>query len=238
MNGTPELSEMTKAVHGKLLEWEQEVENSKKPVHSLITIIGYKKTIALLQYNAALKIARLGTELLERSIKNRSESLLLGLIKRPMFESYTRGMWFEYIAEEKQAKGFLKRREEDAEEGWTTLRSEESAPWLVQMWDVLEEKKIMEKTVEWMRKQREWWNDSAHVTARSVQIGWSNKDGKVLQSDESMIRDLIALVEIGGQCAGHMHVLNESDSAKEDRINQEKLEFRSILETYLKSKFG
>ena len=227
---TSKLSETVRAVHKKLLEWEQEIEHLKKSVYQPTASIENKKMAILLQYNATVKIARLGAELLERSMENRSQGLLLGLIKRPMFESYVRGMWFEHVADEKRAKDFLFRNERDKEKGWKTLKSEKPSPKLENMWKVLEDKDIEKETIKWMRDQRNWWNDSTHVTARSVWMGWSNEYGEMLQGDEQMINDLVALVEMGARCAGRIHALNEGDSAKEKRIHQEKQELRDIIE--------
>ena len=184
---------------------------------------------AILQYNATVKIARLGANLLEKSMENRKEILLFGLTKRPMFESYTRGMWFEHVADERRAKDFLYRSKRDKETQWKTLGSEMGTPGLERMWNDLLKKNVMRETVEWMKEKKDWWNDSTHVTARSVLMGWSNKHGEVLQDDKQMKGDLVALVETGAQCAGHIHTLNEGNSAREIRIHQEKQKLRDVL---------
>ena len=138
------MSETVRAVHRKLLEWEQEIEQLKKSVYPSTEGVKNKKMAALLQYNATLKIARLGAELLERSIENRSEGLLLGLTKRPMFESYVRGMWFEHVADERQAEGFLYR---DKKRGEETMKSRIPPPNLEKILKILQSKGIEEKTV-------------------------------------------------------------------------------------------
>ena len=146
-----------------------------------------------------------------------------------MFESYTRGMWFEYMADEKQAKDFLFRSKQDEEKGYVTLRSEKATPGLEKMWNALQKENVMRDMVEWIRKRKDWWNDSTHVTARSVQMGWSNEYGEIIQNDEQMRNDLTVFLEIGAQCAGHIHTLNEGNDAMEERIHQEKQELRNIL---------
>ena len=123
-----------------------------------------------LYIHLVVKIARLGAGLLEKSMENREESLLLGLTKRPMFESYTRGMWFEYMADEKQAKDFLFRSKQDEEKGYVTLRSEKATPGLEKMWNALQKENVMRDMLEWIRKRKDWWNDSTHVTARSEKM--------------------------------------------------------------------
>lgn len=244
---TPELREVAREVHRKLLEWEQEIECSKKPdLRQYRKTIGYRGEAAILQYNASVKIALLGAELLERSIENRKESLLLGLTKRPMFESYTRGIWFEYVAKEERAKRFLSRRKEDKNRKWTTLGSEQETPPLGGMWDAVdnvlqeeneesqkwdpEERRIIREAIKWMKKGKDWWNDSTHVTARSAWMGWSNEYGEMIQNDEQMRSDLVTLVEIGARCAGRIHALSELNNTRDRRILQEKQRLRDILE--------
>ena len=223
------MSETVRAVHRKLLEWEQDVEHSKKPISQYVATIGCKGKAAILQYNAALKIVRLGADLLEKSMENRKESLLFGLTKRPMFESYTRGMWFEHVADEERAKDFLSRSERDKKEEWKTLKSKKPSPKLENMWKALEDKDIEKETIEWMRRKRNWWDDSTHVTARSVLMGWSNEYGETIQNDGQVKNDLTSLVEIGARCAGRIHTLNEGNRAREERIHEEKQELRNIL---------
>ena len=176
-----------------------------------------------------VKVARLGVSLLEKSMENREESLLHGLTKRPMFESYTRGMWFEYVADEKQAEDFLLRSKKDEENEYMTLRSEKASPSLEKMWNALQKEDLMRNMVEWIRKRKDWWNDSTHITARSVQMGWSNEYGEIIQKDEYMKDDLTTFLEIGAQCAGHIHTLIEGNDAIEERILQEKQKLRDIL---------
>ena len=231
---TPELNEMVRIAHRKLLEWEESIKPLKKLIPQHIETIGWKKTAAILQYNAAVKIARLGASLLEKSMENREEGLLHGLTKRPLFESYTRGIWFEYVADEKQAEDFLLRSKKDEENKYMTLRSEKATPSLEKMWNALQKKEgVIRDMVKWIRKRKDWWNDSTHVTARSVQMGWSNEYGEAIQKDKYMKDGLTAFLEIGAQCAGHIHVLIEGNYAMEERIHQEKLKLRGIIEADL-----
>ena len=65
---TPELSETVRVVHRKLLEWKQEIEHSEKPLLLDEVTISWKGKAAILQYNATVKIARLGANLLEKSM--------------------------------------------------------------------------------------------------------------------------------------------------------------------------
>ena len=179
---TSELSEIVRAVHTKLLEWEQEIEQLKKSVYPSTEGIKNKKMAALLQYNATLKIARLGAELLERSMENRSEGLLLGLTKRPMFESYVRGMWFEHVADEKQAEGFLYR---DKKRGEYIMKSETPPPNLETILKILQDKNIEGEAVKWIKDNKYMWNDPVHVGGRSVWMGWSNEYGETIQDNET-----------------------------------------------------
>ena len=255
MSRTLELNEMVKAVHRRLLEWEQEIECSKKPdLRQYRKTIGYRGEAAILQYNASMKIARLGAELLGRSIEDRKESLLLGLTKRPMLESYTRGMWFEYVAEEKQAKKFLSRSKRDKQKGWKTLKSERGTPTLDRMWNAIDkaleeknkesakwgptERRIVRETIKWMKGKKDWWNDSTHVTARSAWMAWSNEYGEMIQTDGQMKSDLLALLEVGTRCAGRIHTLSELNKVRDRRILQEKKELRDILESSLEITLG
>ena len=231
---TPELSEVARIAHRKLLEWEESIKPLKKLIPQHIETIGWKKTAAILQYNAAVKIARLGASLLEKGIENREEGLLHGLTKRPMYESYTRGMWFEYVADEKQARDFLHRSKKDEENKYMTLQSEKASPGLSKMWSALQEKEgVIRDMVKWISERKDWWNDSTHVTARSLQMGWSNEYAEVIQKDEYMKNDLIAFLEIGSQCAGHIHALIEDNYAMEEHIHQENRELRVVIEVDL-----
>lgn len=235
-SGTPELSEIVRAVHRKLLDWEQEIEQLKKSVcpHPSIEVIKNKKKAALLQYNATLKIARLGAELLERSMENRSEGLLFGLTKRPMFESYVRGIWFEHVADEERAEGFLYT---DKKKQGETPRSRIPPPTLETVLKILQEKNIEEETVEWIKDNRQMWNDPVHVGGRSVWMGWSNEHGEMIHDNEHMANDLIALVEIAARCAGRIHILSEGNSARAEGIYQENKELRVIADClYLRYK--
>ncbi len=226
-SGTPELSEVVRTVHRKLLEWEQEIEQLKESVYPSTKGIKNKKMAALLQYNATVKIARLGAELLERSLENRGEGLLLGLTKRPMFESYVRGMWFEHVADEAQAEGFLYR---DKERGEETLKSKIPPPSLEKILKILQDKGIEKETVEWIKNSKHMWNDPVHVGGRSVWMGWSNKYGEMIQDDEHTTHDLVALIEIGARCAMRIHILSEGNSARAEGIYQENKKLRVIAD--------
>ena len=220
-----ELSETLRIATQKLREWEQEVEGSKREIFEYPSS---KARAALLQYNAALKLARLGAELLTRTVANRAEGSLFGLTKRPMFESYTRGIWFEHVATEGKARGFLKRNQQDKDREWKTLKSESPPPnSLETMWNALEKKKLLEPTVRWMRNKKDWWNDSTHMNARSVLMGWSNENGRIIQNDEQVGGDLHALIEIGAQSAGYMHRIMGNQNA--ERIFHEGNQLRSRL---------
>ena len=74
-NTKTELSKFLKVVFQKLWQWEQEVERSKKAKTHYIATIGWKGMAAILQYSATVKIARLGAELLGRSMENRKARL-------------------------------------------------------------------------------------------------------------------------------------------------------------------
>ena len=50
------MSEIARAVHGKLLEWEREIEHLKKSRYQTKEEIESKKIVSLLEYNATLKI--------------------------------------------------------------------------------------------------------------------------------------------------------------------------------------
>ena len=221
---TSELKEASKDLRKMLQRWEREVERSKKPLHEHVNDIGWKRTAAIFQYSASVKIARLGAELLDTTIDNRMEGLLFGLTKRPMFETYTRGIWLEHVADDKHAMEFLKRKDQDRDREWKTLGSVRMTPKLEKMWNEMEKKDLLKDTVAWMKSKKEWWNDSTHVNARSVLMGWSHEYGEVIQNDEEIRGDLSALVEIGGQCAGHIHTLTlgDAESAQERLILEEK----------------
>ena len=218
-------------IHRKLSTWEKAVDRSKKPRSRYTATIGWKGMAALLQYNIALRTARLGACLLERSLDNRQDGLLFGLTKRPMFESYTRGMWLEFVADEDFAESFLSRSRVDAEREWTTLASKRNSPGLAKMWNDLNKRKIMEDTVSWMKGKKDWWNDSTHMAARSAWMGWSNEYGEVIHNNEQIRSDLVALLEIGAQCAGHMHTLSKGrgESEQERFIHDEKERLRRLL---------
>ena len=231
MQTKSELPEVLSEIHQKLSVWELEVERSKKPSSRYIATIGWKGMAAMLQYYAAVRIARLGADLLERSLVNRRDGLLFGLTKRPMFESYTRGMWLEFVADEEFAKENLSRSSGDVEREWMTLASKRKSPSLDKMWNNLHKKDVLRETVSWMRSKKDWWNDSIHISARSAWMGWSNEYGEVIYSDEQIKSDLTALLEIGAQCAGHILTLDEGlgESEKEQIIHKEKQRLRRIL---------
>ena len=99
--------DVPRQIQTTLSTWEEAVDRAKKPRSRYIATIGWKGMAALLQYNISLRTARLGATLLESSLDNRRDGLLFGLTKRPMFESYTRGMWLEFVADEDFAESFL-----------------------------------------------------------------------------------------------------------------------------------
>ena len=214
-----------------LSTWEDAVDRAKKPRSRYIATIGWKGMAALLQYNISLRTARLGAFLLESSVDNRREGLLFGLTKRPMFESYTRGMWLEFVADEEFAESFLCRSPNDAERDWTTLASKRNSPGLAKMWSDLNKHRITEDTVCWMKGKKDWWNDSTHMAGRSAWMGWSNEYGAVIHNDDQIRGDLLALLEIGAQCAGHMHTLSRGPGGSEQErvIHEEKQRLRRLL---------
>ena len=228
---TPPARELLQEVHERLLAWETGVDRSKKPPSHYIATIGWKGMAALLQYNVALRTARLGAHLLGRSLDDRQEGLLFGLTKRPMFESYTRGMWLEFVADETFAEQFLSRSPGDKERDWATLASKRNAPSLDKMWNALDKNRVSKETVTWMRTRKDWWNESAHMAARSAWMGWSNEYGEIIHNAEQIRNDLAALLEIGAQCAGHMHTLGEGrgESEQERSIDEEKRRLRGVL---------
>ena len=233
-SGTPELSEIVRAVHRKLWEWEQEIEHLKKSVYQTTKEIESKKMAPLLEYNAALKIAKLGAELLERSMENRCEGLLLGLTKRPMIEGYVRGMWLEYVADKKRADGFL-----EAEQRKGT-KSRIPLPKFEKMLNDLQNKDIegeprgwIKTTVKWIKDHEDTLNESIHLGGGNVWMGWSNELGEKFHNDKQVIFNLGALIEIGSQCARSLHTLSENDGTRDIQIYQEKEEIRAILANLL-----
>ena len=223
--------DVLRQIQTTLSTWEEAVDRAKKPRSRYIATIGWKGMAALLQYNISLRTARLGATLLESSLDNRQDGLMFGLTKRPMFESYTRGMWLECVADEDFAENFLSRSPGDAERDWTTLASRRNSPGLAKMWSDLNKRKIMKDTVRWMKGKKDWWNDSTHMAARSAWMGWSNEYGAVIHNDEQVRGDLVALLEIGAQCAGHMHTLSQGrgESEQERVIDDEKQRLRRLL---------
>ncbi len=228
IQSTADLSEILDEIHRSLSDWELEVERSKKPREHYIATIGLKGTAAILQYNATVRIARLGADLLKRCLENRREGLVFGITQRPMLESFTSGMWFEFVAGDKEAKSFLTRSFEDQRREWTTLTSEKKRPSLRAMWDALHEKGVLPDTVIWMRKRNNWWNDSTHISARSVLMGWSNEYGEIIHNDKQVRNDLVTLLEIGSECVSHIHAIN-GESKKEQFIDNEKQRLRDVL---------
>ena len=228
--GIPELSEIAREIHRKLLEWEREIEHLKKSVYQATEEIESKKMAPLLQYNAALKIARLGAELLERSMENRCEGLLLGLTRRPMFEGYVRGMWLEYVADEKRADGFL-----EAEQRKGT-KSRILLPEFKRMLNDLQNEDIegeprgwIKDSVKWIKDHVDTLHESIHLGGLSVWMGWSNEYGERHHNDKQVIYNLGYLIEIGSRCARRLHTLSENDSTRDIQIYQEKEEIRAIL---------
>ena len=59
----------------------------------------------------------------------------------------------------------------------------------------------------------------------------SNEYGEVIHNNEQIRSDLVALLEIGAQCAGHMHTLSEGrgESEQERFIHDEKERLRRLL---------
>ena len=147
--------DVLRQIHTRLSTWEEAVDRAKSPRSRYIATIGWKGMAALLQYNISLRTARLGTSLLKCSLDNRREGLLFGLTKRPMFESYTRGMWLEFVADEDFAESFLSRSPGDVKRDWTTLASKRNSPGLTKMWSDLSKRKIMEDTVRWMKGKKD-----------------------------------------------------------------------------------
>ena len=238
-SGTPELSEIVRAVHTKLLEWEQEIEQLKKSVYQNTEEIEGKNMAPLLEYNAALKIARLGAELLERSIENRCEGLLLGLTQRPMFEGYVRGLWLQYVADEKRADGFL-----EAEQRRGT-KSRIPLPKFEKMLNDLQNNGIegeprgwIKDTVKWIKDHEDTLNESIHMGGASVWMGWSNEYGERHHNDEQVIYNLISLIEIGSRCTRRLHTLSGNDSTRDVQIYQEKQEIIPILVNLLQEVDG
>lgn len=227
-----ELSEVLRIASQKIRDWEREVDRSKGTIAQYVQTVGYKKTAAMLQYSAALKIARLGTELLTRILEDPKEGLLFGLTKRPMFESYTRGIWVEHVADEDRAKGFMSKRPEE-----TNLKSEVPPPTLEGMWNALKKEpktKILVPTVRWMQKKADWWNDATHISVRSISMGWFNEFRTANQRDKEIVNDLDALMEIAAQSTGYFHRINEGGvigSRKAERIFEEGNQFRGKLKT-------
>ena len=227
-----ELAEILRIASQRLREWEQEVERLKGHPH--IKSLTGKGFAALLQYNATLKIARLGTELLGRAMVDPKEGLLFGLTKRPMIETYTRGIWLEKVATENNARGLLLRRsKEDAEMQWTTLRTQAKSPTLTGMWDALDNANVVEEaeTLLWMRGKEAWWNHAVHVNARSVWMGWSDETEKMVRYDEEIKGDFAALIELAARCARHIHRIIEGvdGSPRVQRIFKEKDHLRTLF---------
>ena len=158
--------------------WERDVEYSKRQDFRYVNVASKTKAMAaMLQYNVALRVSRLGATLLSESIDNRRNGVLFGLTKRPMFESYTRGAWLDFVADVEMVRKIMTRRKFDEKSNWTSLKGEESFPTLPQMWFALEETGMLKETVCWMRKYGQWWNDHTHIGPRAMLMGWSNEGG-------------------------------------------------------------
>ena len=229
-NRTPELSEIARAVHRKLLEWEREIEHLKKSVCQNTEEIEVKKMAPLLEYNAVLKIASLGAELLERSIENRCEGLLLGLTQRPMFEGYVRGLWLQYVADEERADGFLEAEQRKGTKSRIPLPKFEKMLNDLQNKDIEgEPRRWIKDTVKWIKYHEDTLNESIHLGGASVWMGWSNEYGERHHNDEQVIYNLINFIEIGSRCARRLHTLSGNDSTRDAQIYQEKEEIRTIL---------
>ena len=227
----PSLSRIVTVASQRLRRWERDVD-SLKGEHR-ISHLTKKELAALFQYNATVRIARLGAEILTRVTKHPREGLLFGLTQRPMFETYTRGLWLERVATEKQARGLLVPRHADAKTRRKTLRSQVSPPALTKMWDSLEKSALLDdveaKHLHWMRGQETWWNDATHVDL-SVWLGWTDESGKAIHDDDVLRYDLIQVVGLAAQSARHIHriIKGVDRSLAVERIFKE-LEILSLL---------
>ena len=230
----PSLSRIARVASQRIRGWEQDVD-SLKGDHRTSRPIG-KELAALFQYNATVRIARLGAELLTKVMEHPREGLLFGLTKRPMFETYTRGIWLEKVATENQARGLLLRSPEDAKTEWTTLRSQVNPPALTSMWDSLEKRKVLDEVeaehLHLMRGQLTWWNDATHINFRSVWLGWTDEFGEAIQDDGALRNDLIPVIELAAQSARHIHRIIEGvdRSPRVQRMFKEKDVLRDWLE--------
>ena len=191
----PALGEVLSEIHDKLSEWEAEIERTKMPREFYTTKLGHKGMAALLYHSAALQLSRFGSYLLKESLENRRGGILFGLTKRPMIESYTRALWLEFIADDERTKQIMTRDKSD----YNILSGKKNFPQLNQMWDALQEENILKETINWMKKNRTWWNDSAHIGPNAVFTGWSNEYTDVFHNNQKIVRDLHTLVEIGTQ---------------------------------------
>ena len=151
--------------------------------------------------------------------------MLFGLTKRPMVESYTRALWLELAAKEVFAKQVFKRDMSNTE----ILLGEKNFPSLNHMWDDLQKKDVLPETIDWIQKKRTWWNDSAHIGPNAAYMGWSNEYVIVFHDNQSVVRNLHTLLEIGTQCAGRFYVLHNGgvDASETTNIHRKGEQLRS-----------
>lgn len=231
-----ELHTVMRQIEAKIRAWQKDVERSKGFEFKYVNAASKTKTMAaMLQYNVALRVSRLGANLLVESIDNRRNGVLFGLTKRPMFESYTRGAWLDLVADAECVEKIMTRRRLDSENNWTTLKGKGSFPLLRDMWSALEEAGMLKEMVVWMRTRGQWWNDNTHIGPRAMLMGWSNEGGVIHYTDKQIEDDIHTLVEIGAQCAARFHILNRSGSGteKEDQIYRERDELRKYASDFL-----
>ena len=219
------LGELLSEINQKLLRWEAEIERTKKPRTYYIAELGNNGMAALLYHSAALQISRFAAYLLRNSLTNRRDGMLFGLTKRPMIESFTRALWLEFIADDERAKHIMKRDMGDV----NILSGAGSFPFLNQMWGDLKEASVLEETIDWLQKNKTWWNDAAHIGPNALYMGWSNEYADKFNTNQRIARDLHTLLEIGSQCAGRFYVLHNNgiDTGKTTFIHQEGEQLRA-----------
>ena len=230
------LHEVMRGVDARICEWENDVERSKTLAFRSVNDASTTKPMAaMLQYNVALRVSRLGARLLRESIDDRRNGVLFGLTKRPMFESYTRGAWLDFVADPETVKKIMTRRKMDEENDWTTLKGEGRFPVLPEMWSALEEAGISKEMVAWMRTKGQWWNDHTHIGPRAMLLGWSNEGGVIHYTDKQLGDDIHTVIEIGAQCAARFHTLisSGSETYKEDHIYRERDQLRKNANEFL-----
>ena len=115
---------------------------------------------------------------------------------------------------------------------YNILSGEKNFPTLNQMWDKLQEGDVLRETINWLQKNRTWWNDSAHMGPNAVYMGWSNEYADVFHKNQKLIRELHTLVEIASQCAGLFHVVHNGgvDDGQTTRIHREGEQLRAKVE--------